>query len=103
MNYYLHNAVVQNNYTFKYRLIVKNITEFRKSMKETLDVIHKNDETVILARADDRDVVMISFRSFNSIPETLYLMASKTNRQRLDSAIEDIENSMNLVQKNLLL
>ena len=84
-------------------MIVKIITEFRKSMTETLDVIHENDETVILARADDRDVVMISLRSFNSIQETLYLLASKTNRQRLDSAIEDIDNSMNLVQKNLLL
>lgn len=84
-------------------MIIKNITEFRKAMKETLDIIHENDETVILSRADDRDVVMISLKSFNSIQETLYLIASKTNRQRLDSAIEDIENSINVVQKNLLL
>jgi antitoxin YefM len=84
-------------------MIVKNITEFRKSMKETLDIIHENDETVILSRSDDRDVVLISLKNFNSIQETLYLLASKKNRDRLDAAMQDIENYTNLVQKNLLL
>lgn len=82
---------------------VKNMTEFRKSMKETLDQVTDNDETIVISRPKDKDVVMISIKQYNSINETLYLMSSQANHHRLSDAITDIENAKNILQKNSIL
>jgi antitoxin YefM len=71
-------------------------------MKETLDEINDTDETVIISRSEDRDVVLLSIRTYNSIQETLYQMSSTNNKKRLDKAILDIEFSRNLVRKELI-
>ena len=84
-------------------MVVKQMTEFRKNMKETLDRVNDNDETVIISRSNDRDVVLISLRSFNSIQETLYLQSSKKNKTRLEKAMKDVEDNINIVKHQLLL
>jgi len=38
-------------------------------------------------------VALISYDEYASMKETLYLMSSKTNRERLDDAIDQIENT----------
>lgn len=81
---------------------IKNMTEFRKSMKETLDHISENDETVIISRSGNKDVVMLSIDNFNSIQETLHLMSSPANHERLSKAVEDIRKRKNLLRKDLL-
>lgn len=84
-------------------MIVKNMTEFRSKMKETLDQINETEETVIISRSGDQDVVLLSLKTYNSIQETLYQMSSKKNMKRLDKAIADIEATKNLVKRELLL
>jgi len=80
---------------------VKNMTEFRKSMKETLDYFSDNDETVVISKSDDRDVVMLSRDKYNSLQETIYLMSSPKNHQRLTKAIEDVNKGRNEPPKAL--
>ena len=81
---------------------VKNITEFRKSMKETFDEINENQETVVISRSEDRDIVMLSLKNYNSIQETLYQMSSPRNMDRLTEAVNDINEMKNIVTKDLL-
>lgn len=83
-------------------MLVKNMTEFRTNMKKTFDQINDTDETVIISRSEDRDIVLLSLKTFNGIQETLYQMSSKTNKERLDKAIADIEASKNIVRRDLL-
>jgi len=80
---------------------VKNITEFRKSMKETFDEIDQNQETVVISRSEDRDIVMLSLKNYNSIQETLYQMSNKKNWERLNEAVDDINQMKNIVIKDL--
>lgn len=81
---------------------VKQLTEFRKHMKITLDQVADNNEPVIISRANDRDVVLISLQTYNSIVETLYLQSSLKNKERIESAIKDVKAGINLVQNELL-
>lgn len=83
-------------------MIVKNITEFRKSLSETLDQVVDNDEKLIISRSSDKNVVVISLKEYNSIEETLYIMSSTKNKERLDRALEDSRNGINMVYNALI-
>lgn len=83
-------------------MMVKNMTEFRKSMKDSLDLVSENDETMIISRSDDKDVVIISLSTYNGMQETLYQMASPANRTRLDKAVADVKSGNNIVAAELL-
>jgi len=80
---------------------VKNITEFRGSMKETFDEINDTEETVVISRSGDRDIVMLSLKNYNSIQETLYQMSNKRNWDRLNEAVDDINSMKNVIIKDL--
>ena len=63
------------------------MTELRKSMKTHLDYVSKDSGTIIVPRKSGA-VVMISEDEYNSINETLHLMSTKANRQRLEESIQ---------------
>ncbi len=83
-------------------MLVKNMTEFRKNMKNTFDQINETEEMVIISRSEDRDIVLLSLKTFNGMKETLYQMSSKANKEKLDKALADIEASKNIITKDLL-
>ena len=70
-------------------------------MKETFDEIDQNQETVVISRSEDRDIVMLSLKNYNSIQETLYQMSNKKNWERLNEAVDDINQMKNIVIKDL--
>ncbi|GAB3904105.1 type II toxin-antitoxin system prevent-host-death family antitoxin [Larkinella knui] len=67
---------------------VVNYTEFRRSMKAKLDQVSDDGDTVIINRSENKNVVLISLREYNSLKETLHLLSSEKNRKRLVDAIE---------------
>ncbi len=67
---------------------VINYTQFRNNLKTTLDSVSHDSDTVIVSRGNNNDAVIISLREYNSIQETLHLLSSKNNRERLLKAIE---------------
>ncbi|WP_460915087.1 type II toxin-antitoxin system Phd/YefM family antitoxin [Spirosoma areae] len=67
---------------------VVNYTEFRRSMKAKLDQVSDDGDTVIINRSENKNVVLISLREYNSLKETLHLLSSEKNRNRLMSAVE---------------
>lgn len=67
---------------------VINFSEFRAGLKAKLDSVSKDNEIVIVNRPQNENVVLISLKEYNAIQETLHLMSSKNNRDRLLAAIE---------------
>ena len=67
---------------------VINFSEFRTHLKANLDSVSEDNEIVIVNRQKDNNVVLISLKEYNSLQETLHLLSSAKNRERLFAAIE---------------
>ena len=71
-------------------MIVANYTEFRNNMKELLDQVEGNQETLILKRGSGKGAVFISLEEYNSIMETMHLLSSNANTKRLFESIDQL-------------
>ncbi len=60
-----------------------NITELRKNIKETLNKVVDDNSEIIVHRPNQEDVVLVSLHEYNSLKETLELLSSPKNRDRL--------------------
>jgi antitoxin YefM len=80
---------------------VVNYSELRQNLKANLDAITDNEAFLIVQRPKGRSVVMMSLAEYNALQETMHLNKSKTNRQRLENAIENINAKTNLLKHNL--
>ncbi|MEQ8361620.1 MAG: type II toxin-antitoxin system Phd/YefM family antitoxin [Cyclobacteriaceae bacterium] len=82
-------------------MITTTLSDFRKDIKRYLDRVTKNFETLIINRGKDAGVVIMSLDEFNSLSATHHELSSKTNEQRLDSAISKLKGKDSF-QKELL-
>lgn len=80
-------------------MITTTISNFRKDIKRYLDNVTKNFETLVINRGKDQGVVIISLEEYNSLTATQYELSSKTNEQRLDSAIEKLRSGNSFEKK----
>jgi antitoxin YefM len=67
-------------------------TEARNNFKKVFDSVYYDNDEVIIHRKDKENVVLISMSEYNSMQETDYLLASKTNREHLLESIKQVEN-----------
>lgn len=74
-----------------------NYTEFRTGLKKFLDEVENNNETLIIKRGSGNGTVLISLNEYNSIIETMHLLSSKVNAERLYESI----NQMKKVRKTV--
>ena len=72
-------------------MIAANYTEFRISLKKYLDKVEENNETLIIKRGSGKGTVLISLDEYNSIMETVHLLSSKANSDRLYESIQQIK------------
>ena len=82
-------------------MIAANFSEFRANLKMFLDDVEDNNETLIVKRKTGKGTVMISLNEYNSIMETVHLLSSKANSQRLFESIQQIKRG-ELISKNKL-
>jgi len=73
-------------------MIAANYTEFRTDLKKFLDNVEDNHETLIIKRKSGKGTVMISLEEYNSMMETLHLLSSKANADRLYESIQQMKN-----------
>ena len=73
-------------------MLTTTISDFRKDLKNYLDRVTSNFETLIINRGKEMGVVVISLDEYNSLCATQHELSSKINEQRLDSAIEKLKN-----------
>jgi len=72
-------------------MIAANFTEFRTGLKRYLDTVEENNETLIIKRGTGNGAVLISLDEYNSIMETVHLLSSKANADRLHESIKQIK------------
>jgi antitoxin YefM len=72
-------------------MIAANYSEFRNELKNYLDNVEFNNETLIIKRGSGKGTVLISLDEYNSIMETLHLLSSKENSKRLFESIEQMK------------
>lgn len=72
-------------------MMAANFTEFRTSLKKFLDNVENNNETLIIKRGAGKGAVMMSLNEYNSIMETLHLLSSKANADRLYESINQMK------------
>ena len=73
-------------------MIAANYTEFRTDLKRYLDDVEDNNETLILKRKTGKGTVLISLDEYNSIMETVHLLSSKANSDRLYESIQQMKD-----------
>jgi antitoxin YefM len=78
-----------------------NFTEFRTRLKNFLDDVENNNETLIIKRGTGNGAVLISLDEYNSIMETVHLLSSKVNADRLYESIQQI-NAGKGIQHDLI-
>lgn len=82
-------------------MIAANYTEFRTGLKRFLDSVEKNNETLIIKRGTGKGAIMISLDEYNSIMETVHLLSSRKNADRLYESIQQMKDGK-VVTKDLI-
>lgn len=73
-------------------MIAANYSEFRADLKKYLDSVEDDNETLIIKRKTGKGAVMISLDEYNSIMETLHLLSSKKNADRLYESMKQLNS-----------
>lgn len=73
-------------------MIAANYSEFRTDLKKYLDSVEDNNETLIIKRKTGKGAVIISLDEYNSIMETMHLLSSKKNADRLYESIQQLKS-----------
>jgi len=69
-----------------------NFSYTRQNLASTLDDVVDNAMPVIVTRQNKESVVIISMKDYRAMEETAYLMQSAVNAERLNRAIDQLEN-----------
>jgi antitoxin YefM len=77
-------------------MIAANFTEFRSELKKYLDEVENNNETLIIKRKTGKGTVLISLDEYNSIMETIHLLRSKANADRLFESIRQMRSNQTM-------
>lgn len=81
-------------------MLAVNYTNLRDNMKNYMDKVTDDYETVIVTRKDNKNVVMISEETYNNLMENVYVMGNKTNYDWLMESKSQLERG-NLSIHNL--
>jgi antitoxin YefM len=67
-------------------------SQARNNLRDIINQVCNNFEEFIITTKEKQSAVLISQDEYNSMKETLYLLSSKNNRDRLLDAVEEIES-----------
>ncbi|WP_434580941.1 type II toxin-antitoxin system prevent-host-death family antitoxin [Sulfurimonas sp. NW15] len=68
-------------------------SQARNNLRNIIDKVCDDFDEYIITTKNNKSAVIISYAEYSSLKETLYLLGSKNNRDRLNDAIEQIESS----------
>lgn len=80
-------------------MLAVNYTNFRDNMKMYMDKVTDDYETIIVARKDNKNVVMISEESYNNLMENIYVMGNKENYDWLMKGKAQLESGQCAVRE----
>ncbi len=70
---------------------VVSLSDFRQNLREKLDAVVNDADVIVVNRPNNKNVVVISLDEYNGWQETLHLVSSERNRQRLAAAVTRVE------------
>ena len=82
-------------------MLAANFSEFRIKLKQLLDKVEDDNETLIIKRGAGKGAVLISLEEYNSIMETIHLLKSKRNAANLFESIEQMKKGK-VVRRKLI-
>ncbi|WP_151901182.1 MULTISPECIES: type II toxin-antitoxin system Phd/YefM family antitoxin [Sulfurimonas] len=68
-------------------------SQARNNLRSIIDKVCDDFDEYIITTKNNKSAVIMSYDEYSSLKETLYLLGSKNNRDRLNDAIEQIESS----------
>jgi antitoxin YefM len=69
---------------------VISYSETRERLREVMDRVVENHQPIVISRQKSESVVMVSLADWHAIEETLHLLSTPANAQRLKSAIAEL-------------
>lgn len=75
-------------------MLAVNYTELRNNMKDCMDKVTDDYETLIVTRKENRNVVMISEETYNNLMENLHLIGNSENYKWLMESKKQLESGM---------
>lgn len=70
---------------------VLSYSDTRANLKEVMDRVVADRAPVVVTRKRGESVVMVSLADWNAMEETLHLMSSPANAQRLRESIRELD------------
>ena len=77
-------------------------TEARNNFKTIIGKVCDDYDAFIISTKDKKTAVLMSYEEYSAMKETMYLLSSKTNRDRLNDAVDQIDN-LNFTKHDLKL
>ena len=74
-------------------------TDLRANLSTMMDKVNDDHEPLIITRAKGRPAVLMSLEDYAAIEETVYLLSSPKNAQRLRDAIADLDEGQGVERK----
>lgn len=70
---------------------ITTYSKFRQNLKTFMDRVFDSKSPLFVTRANGEDVVVISKEEYDGMQDTLHLLSSPKNAQRLMESIEEYE------------
>ena len=75
-------------------MLAVNYTELRGNMKECMDKVTDDYETLIVTRKKNKNIVMLSEETYNNMMENMHLMGNQTNYKWLMESKKQLEDGL---------
>lgn len=75
-------------------MLAVNYTELRGNMKECMDKVSDDFETLIVTRKKNKNIVMISEETYNNMMENMHLIGNEENYKWLMESKRQLEEGM---------
>lgn len=82
-------------------MLAVNYTELRGNMKECMDKVSDDFETLIVTRKKNKNIVMISEETYNNMMENMHLIGNEENYKWLMESKRQLEEGL-LQMKELI-
>jgi antitoxin YefM len=67
-------------------------SQARNNLRGLINKVCDDFDEYIITTKDDKSAILISYAEYTSMKETMYLLSSKNNRDRLNQSIDQIED-----------
>jgi antitoxin YefM len=68
-----------------------NYSNLRQNLANTLDKVNDDHEPMLITRQNGKEAVLMSYEDYRSIEETLYLLSSPANAERILRSVAEVE------------